>query len=107
MECIIQAFPDDYHLKTLETLLTTCGQLQPQVNIKNILVSLIDRLANYSTRGETIPAEIPVFTIFSKQIRNVVEVMLQFLQILILFSITRVFRLMMYWLFSHRSSIYL
>jgi len=73
MECIIQAFPDEYHLKTLETLLTTCGQLQPQVNIKNILVSLIDRLANFSTRGETIPADIPVFTIFSKQIRNVVE----------------------------------
>lgn len=73
MECIIQVFPDDYHLKTLETILASCGQLQPGVNIKTILVSLIDRLANYSTRGESIPSEIEVFSIFSKQIRNVVD----------------------------------
>lgn len=28
MECIIQVFPDDYHLQTLETLLGACPQLQ-------------------------------------------------------------------------------
>lgn len=28
MECIIQVFPDDYHLQTLETLLSACPQLQ-------------------------------------------------------------------------------
>lgn len=27
MECIIQVFPDEYHLQTLETLLAACTQL--------------------------------------------------------------------------------
>jgi len=73
MECIIQAFPDEYHLKTLETVLSTCGQLQPAVNIKRILVSLIDRLAAYANRGENIPSNIKIFSIFSSQIANVVQ----------------------------------
>lgn len=28
MDCIIQVFPDDFHLQTLETLLSACPQLQ-------------------------------------------------------------------------------
>jgi hypothetical protein len=28
MDCIIQVFPDEYHLQTLETLLSACPQLQ-------------------------------------------------------------------------------
>jgi hypothetical protein len=28
MDCIIQVFPDEYHLQTLETLLAACPQLQ-------------------------------------------------------------------------------
>jgi hypothetical protein len=28
MDCIIQVFPDEYHLQTLETLLGACPQLQ-------------------------------------------------------------------------------
>jgi hypothetical protein len=28
MDCIIQVFPDDFHLQTLETLLGACPQLQ-------------------------------------------------------------------------------
>lgn len=28
MDCIIQVFPDEYHLQTLETLLNACPQLQ-------------------------------------------------------------------------------
>lgn len=75
MECIIQAFPDDYHLRTLEAILQTCGQLQGAVNIKSILVSLIDRLANYAS-ANTIPAEIHIFEIFSTQVAKVVEVRL-------------------------------
>jgi len=73
MECIIQAFPDDFHLRTLESILTTCGQLQSGVNIRAILSSLIDRLASYATRGEAIPSEIRIFTIFSTQIAEVVK----------------------------------
>ncbi|XP_065848165.1 vacuolar protein sorting-associated protein 35A-like isoform X2 [Euphorbia lathyris] len=34
MDCIIQVFPDEYHLQTLEVLLGACPQLQPFVDIK-------------------------------------------------------------------------
>jgi hypothetical protein len=28
MDCVIQVFPDEFHLQTLETLLSACPQLQ-------------------------------------------------------------------------------
>lgn len=52
MECIIQVFPDEYHLKTLDSLLTTCGGLQEGVDIKSIIVCLIDRLANFASAAK-------------------------------------------------------
>ena len=44
MECIIQVFPDEFHVKTLEVYLRACVDLHEEVNIKNIIVSLVDRL---------------------------------------------------------------
>mmetsp|Transcript_7925 Transcript_7925/g.21684 ORF Transcript_7925/g.21684 Transcript_7925/m.21684 type:complete len:921 (+) Transcript_7925:45-2807(+) len=49
MECIIQVFPDEYHLHTLESLLQECTQLQPGVDVQGILVSLMHRLGTYVT----------------------------------------------------------
>jgi vacuolar protein sorting-associated protein 35 len=69
----LEAFPDDFHLRTLEALLQACSQLQGGVNIKSILVSLIDRLASFAG-NETIPSDIKIFEIFSGQVTNVVEV---------------------------------
>ena len=43
MECIIQVFPDEFHIKTLEVYLKACVDLHEEVNIKNIMVSLVDR----------------------------------------------------------------
>jgi vacuolar protein sorting-associated protein 35 len=48
MDCIIQVFPDEYHLQTLETLLSAFPQLQPSVDIKTVLSQLMDRLSNYA-----------------------------------------------------------
>lgn len=50
MECIIQVFPDELHLATLTNFLNACGQLHPAVNVKNVIISLIDRLALYAQR---------------------------------------------------------
>jgi len=50
MECIIQVFPDEFHLRTLEVILGACAQLQPQVNIKIILVALLDRLSSFKKK---------------------------------------------------------
>ncbi|KAG0474007.1 hypothetical protein HPP92_015864 [Vanilla planifolia] len=43
MDCIIQVFPDEYHLQTLETLLSACPQLQPTVDIMTVLSQLMER----------------------------------------------------------------
>ncbi len=43
MECIIQVFPDEFHVKTLEVYLKSCVDLHEDVNIRNVIVSLVDR----------------------------------------------------------------
>jgi len=48
MECVIQAFPDEYHLQTLEQLLDTTSNLNVDVDIKNIFISLMDKLSKFA-----------------------------------------------------------
>ena len=43
-------FTDEFHLYTLSPLLSTTVQLHPKVNIKQIVIALIDRLAAYAAR---------------------------------------------------------
>ncbi|KAL1727632.1 vacuolar protein sorting-associated protein 35 [Schizophyllum commune] len=50
MEVVIQVFTDEFHLHTLGPFLSATAQLHPKVNIKNIVISLIDRLAAYAAR---------------------------------------------------------
>jgi vacuolar protein sorting-associated protein 35 len=50
MEVITQVFPDDFHLRTLQPFLSATAQLHPKVNVKQIIISLIDRLAAYAAR---------------------------------------------------------
>ncbi|TFY81799.1 hypothetical protein EWM64_g2215 [Hericium alpestre] len=50
MEVVIQVFTDDFHLHTLGQFLSATAQLQPKVNIKQIVIALIDRLAAYAAR---------------------------------------------------------
>lgn len=75
MECIIQVFPDDFHLQTLSPFLRACAELHASVNVKNIIISLIDRLAQFAQNeeGSGIPAEIQLFDIFSQQIAQVIQ----------------------------------
>lgn len=50
MEVVIQVFTDDFHLRTLGPFLSATAQLHPKVNIKQIVIALIDRLAAYAAR---------------------------------------------------------
>ncbi|ODO11728.1 hypothetical protein I350_00512 [Cryptococcus amylolentus CBS 6273] len=50
MEVVIQVFTDDFHLHTLTPFLGACAQLHFRVNIKQIVIALIDRLAAYAAR---------------------------------------------------------
>ncbi len=51
MEGLIQAFPDDFHIATLAELLAAAAQLQPAVELRQIVCSLIDRLATYAAKA--------------------------------------------------------
>ncbi|CAF93242.1 unnamed protein product, partial [Tetraodon nigroviridis] len=75
MECIIQVFPDEFHLQTLNPFLRSCAELHQNVNVKNIIIALIDRLALFAHRedGPGIPAEIKLFDIFSQQVATVIQ----------------------------------
>ena len=71
-----QVFPDEFHLQTLNQFLQACAELQETVNVKNIIIALIDRLANFAHRSdvEGIPDSIKLFDIFSQEVSIVVQV---------------------------------
>lgn len=45
-----KVFTDEFHLHTLGPFLSATAQLHPKVNIKQIVIALIDRLAAYAAR---------------------------------------------------------
>lgn len=47
LDCIVQVFPDEYHIETMPILLAVCPKLRDKVNIRTILHSLMTRLGNY------------------------------------------------------------
>lgn len=69
-------FPDEFHLQSLSAFLKACAELHAEVNVKNIIISLIDRLANFAHRedGSGIPEDIKLFEIFSEQVSQVIKV---------------------------------
>ena len=55
---ITQVFPDEFHLNTLDQLLSAISRLNPHVNIKAIVIGLMDRLSSYAAReSESDPPE--------------------------------------------------
>lgn len=76
MDCIIQVFPDDFHLQTLDVLLGACPQLQPSVDIKTVLSGLMERLSNYAASSvEALPnfLQVDAFSKLNHAIGKVVE----------------------------------
>jgi len=75
MECIIQVFPDEFHLQTLNPFLQSCAELLENVNVKNIIIALIDRLAMFAHRSDSggIPPNIKLFDIFSQEVSIVIQ----------------------------------
>ncbi|XP_047972631.1 vacuolar protein sorting-associated protein 35A-like [Salvia hispanica] len=76
MDCIIQVFPDEYHLQTLETLLNACPQLQASVDVKTVLSRLMERLSNYAASGtEVLPEffQVEAFAKLNSAIGKVIE----------------------------------
>ncbi|GKV44105.1 hypothetical protein SLEP1_g51324 [Rubroshorea leprosula] len=76
MDCIIQVFPDEYHLQTLDVLLGACPQLQPTVDIKTVLSRLMERLSNYAASSiDALPEflQVEAFSKLNNAIGKVIE----------------------------------
>ena len=74
VDCIIQAFPDSYHLHTLEPFLDSLPQLQPTVDTKSILVNLFTRLADYAEEGDLDVVEsIDIFGLIKKAVDQIIN----------------------------------
>lgn len=50
MECVIQAFPDEFHLQSLEALLETTASLNANVDIKSIFINLMEKLGKFANQ---------------------------------------------------------
>uniref|UniRef100_A0A0N4ZA51 Vacuolar protein sorting-associated protein 35 n=1 Tax=Parastrongyloides trichosuri TaxID=131310 RepID=A0A0N4ZA51_PARTI len=74
MECVIQVFPDSYHLDTLSDFLYACKQLEDEVQLKRILGLLISRIAAYVTdeKNDATPTDSHLFEIFSKHVEDLI-----------------------------------
>ena len=47
MECIIQAFPDEYNIQCMDDILKTATQLDENVDVKSLFIILMEKLARY------------------------------------------------------------
>ena len=74
MDCIIQVFPDECHLATLEPFLNACVLLKEKVNVRTILESMIDRLTNSFTSNLAVEAETNsgAFKLFNNCVNSIV-----------------------------------
>jgi len=72
-ECVIQVFPDEYHLQTLDRILETCAQLQRGVDLKAVIVALIDRLAAWAGGEEGRLGAVDVFSFFYKHLAVIIR----------------------------------
>ncbi|KAF3354362.1 hypothetical protein VdG1_07594 [Verticillium dahliae VDG1] len=50
LEVVTQVFPDEFHLHTLDQFLGAVSRLNPHVNVKAIVIGLMDRLSDYAER---------------------------------------------------------
>ncbi|PGH10446.1 hypothetical protein GX51_00205 [Blastomyces parvus] len=50
LEVMTKVFPDEYHLHTLDLLLSAIARLNPHVDMKKIVIGLMDRLSSYAAR---------------------------------------------------------
>ena len=72
MECVTQVFPDDYHLATLNELLEAIGRLTSDVDVRSIVISLIQRLISHLSHSkETLSHNI--FPVFFSNIQKMVS----------------------------------
>lgn len=78
MECIIHAFPDDYNIQCIDTILDTCTKLVPTVDIKLLFINLMEKLAKFvgdtgRDQTTTLQSADQIFELLKSNIDKIVE----------------------------------
>jgi vacuolar protein sorting-associated protein 35 len=74
LDCVIQVFPDEYHLLTLERFLGTCMQVTAGVDLKPVLSNLMSRLESYIQNNPVaVPAHLDVFELFRSHLAQLFD----------------------------------
>ncbi|KAL1512525.1 hypothetical protein ABEB36_002106 [Hypothenemus hampei] len=80
MECIIQVFPDEFHIQTLTPFLKSCAELEQGVDVKKIVICLMERLAAFSQRSDSLDSDgttalqdVQLFEVFSDQVSSIIS----------------------------------
>lgn len=77
MDCVIQVFPDEYHLQSLEQLLDTTSNLNTNVDIKSIFINLMEKLSKFAANTESdvvsINKDLDIFKLFKKYTDKIIE----------------------------------
>jgi vacuolar protein sorting-associated protein 35 len=66
IECVINSFPDEFHLATLQPLMDGISKLHKDVDIKTTIITLLDRLSEVAGNNET-----NIFRLVQKYIEEV------------------------------------
>lgn len=79
LESMIQVFPDEFHIRTLEQMLSAYARALPSVDMKPIMVTLMNRLANYLSEAdpEKVQSAGDIFTLFRTHLQGILERALQ------------------------------
>ena len=72
MDCIINVFPDDFHIATLEQFLQACLQLKERVQVRSIIETMMNRLASHHATTP-LPEEIGAFKLMNASIATLIE----------------------------------
>ena len=73
LEVITQVFPDEFHLHTLDQFLGAVSRLNPHVNVKAIVIGLMDRLSEYAERENNADADKDRATAESEALSKLLE----------------------------------
>ena len=78
LDCMIQGFPEEFHINTLPELLNTCAkECEKDMDMKSIFIALMNRLSTYlADTGnviENIEHGFSVYELFSVNIKELVK----------------------------------
>eukprot|EP00929_Paragymnodinium_shiwhaense_P120636 TRINITY_DN92629_c0_g1_i1.p1 TRINITY_DN92629_c0_g1~~TRINITY_DN92629_c0_g1_i1.p1 ORF type:complete len:845 (+),score=209.16 TRINITY_DN92629_c0_g1_i1:78-2537(+) len=73
-ESMIQVFPDEFHIQTLETTLGAYSKAAPTVDMKPVMVALMSRLSNYLTNSENgANTNVDIFSLMRTHLQAILE----------------------------------